>query len=157
MTVFQNWNVIWLPFGDMISSRYIHDQHDFLKRGLSIIAWLKLTGIFKNLNFQKSVVSGSYLTLDKSMIKSFHHELKGKIKIIRKPRPVGNKIKNISDASSHIVMNLGLYEGKELMAYKTHVKEYGGTTATGQFHENVTPVTKFKSLWNKTYLVSIES
>ena len=86
------------------------------------------------------------MTLEKSMIKSFHHELKGKIKIIRKPRPVGNKIKNISDASSHIVMNLGLYEGKELMAYKTHVKEYGRTTATGQFHENVTPVTKFKSL-----------
>ena len=43
-------------------------------------------------------------------------------------------------------MNRGLYEGKELMAYKTHVKEYGATTATGQFHENMTPVTKFKSL-----------
>ena len=43
-------------------------------------------------------------------------------------------------------MNLGLYEGKELMAYKTHVKAYGETTATGQFHENMTPVTKFKSL-----------
>ena len=27
----------------------------------------------------------------------------------------------------------------------------------GQFHENVTPVTKFESLWNKTYLVTIES
>ena len=76
---------------------------------------------------------------------------KRKNKIIRKPRPAENKIKNISDASSHIVMNRGLYEGKELMAYKTHVKEYGATTATGQFHENMTPVIKFKSLWSKTY------
>ena len=64
------------------------------------------------------------------MIKSFHHYLKGKIKIIRKPRPIGNEIKNMSDALSHIVMNLELYEGKESMAYKTHVKEYGATAAT---------------------------
>ena len=48
-----------------------------------------------NLNFQKSVVPGSFLTLDKSMIKSFHHDLKGKIKIIRKPRPVGNEIEKV--------------------------------------------------------------
>ena len=61
------------------------------------------------------------------MIKSFHHDLKGKIKIIRKPRSVGNKIKNMSDALSHIVMNLELYEGKELMTDKTHAKEYGAT------------------------------
>ena len=33
-----------------------------------------------NLNFQKSVVPGSFLTLYKSMIKSFHHDQKGKIK-----------------------------------------------------------------------------
>ena len=64
------------------------------------------------------------------MIKSFHHDIKGKVKIIRKSRPVGNEIRNMSDALSHIVMNLVLYEGKELMADTTHVKEYGATTAT---------------------------
>lgn len=35
------------------------------------------------------------------------------------------------DALTHIVMNLELIEGKEMMAEKTHVKEYDGTaTAT---------------------------
>ena len=37
------------------------------------------------------------------------------------------------DPSSHIDMNLELYECKELMANKTHVKKYGVTTAT-TFH-----------------------
>ena len=59
-----------------------------------------------SLNFKKYIVPGSFLTLDESVIKLFHHELKGRIKIIRKPRPVGNKTKNMSDALSHIVMNL---------------------------------------------------
>ena len=36
----------------------------------------------------------------------------------------------MSDALSHIVMNLELYEDKELMAVKNDLKEYGATTAT---------------------------
>ena len=68
--------------------------------------------------------------LDESMIKSFHRNLKGKIKIIRKPRPIGNEIKNMADAVTKIVMNMELYEGKEYMKEKDHVKEYGATTAT---------------------------
>ena len=43
------------------------------------------------------ITPGSFITLDESMIKSFHHDLKGKIEIIRKPRPIGNEMKNISD------------------------------------------------------------
>lgn len=34
-------------------------------------------------------------TLDESMIKSFYQKLKGKIKIINKPRPISNNIKNL--------------------------------------------------------------
>ena len=41
-----------------------------------------------NTQFQTCLTPGSYLTLDKSMIKSFHCSLKGKIKIIQKPRPI---------------------------------------------------------------------
>ena len=83
-----------------------------------------------NSQFRKSVVSGSYLTLDESMIKDFHKDWKGKIKIIRKPRPIGHEIKNLCDAMSQIVLNLELYEGKDIMSGKNHVKEYGATTAT---------------------------
>ena len=64
------------------------------------------------------------------MIKSFHRNLKGKIKIIRKPRPIGNEIKNLSDVMSNIVLNLELYEGKGIISGKDFVKKYGATTAT---------------------------
>ena len=80
--------------------------------------------------FQSSLAPGSYITLDESMIKSYHQNLKGKIKIICKPRPIGNKIKNLSDAASNIVLNMGLYEGKDIMAAKDYVKPFGATTAT---------------------------
>ena len=58
------------------------------------------------------------------MIKSFHQNLKGKIKIM-KPRPTGNEIKNLSDAVSNIVLNLELYEGKEIMSGKDFFKVWG--------------------------------
>ena len=83
-----------------------------------------------NSQFRKSVVPGSYLTLDESMIKAFHKDLKGKIKIIQKPRPIGHEVKSLCDAISQIVLNLELYEGKDIMSRKNHVKEYGATTAT---------------------------
>ena len=38
--------------------------------------------------------------------------MKGEVKIIWKPRPIGNKIKNLSDAATNIVLNMELYEGK---------------------------------------------
>ena len=83
-----------------------------------------------NTQFRKSVVLGSYLTLDESMIKAFHKDLKGKIKLIPKPRPIDNEIKNLCDAMSQIVLNLELYGGKDIMSGKDHVKEYGASTAT---------------------------
>ena len=83
-----------------------------------------------NTQFRKSVVSGSYLTLDESMIKAFHKDLKGKIKLIWKPRPIDNEIKNLCDAMSQIVLNLELCEVTDIMSGKDHVKEYGASTAT---------------------------
>lgn len=65
-----------------------------------------------------------------SMIKSFHRNLKGKIKIICKPRLIGNEIKNLSDAASNIVLNMELYEGKDIMAAKEYADGLGATAAT---------------------------
>ena len=62
-------------------------------------------------------------------IGTFHH-LKGKIKIILKPRPIGNEIKNMADGLSNIVLNMELYEGKDLMKNKDHVQESRATTVT---------------------------
>ena len=71
------------------------------------------------------MVPGSYITLDKCMIKSFHRNLPGKIKTTQKPTPVGNEIKNLADAVSQIVLNPQLYEGKEPMSTKEFVKPFG--------------------------------
>ena len=83
-----------------------------------------------NQNFQNSVIPGSYLTLDESMMKSFHLNVKVKIKIIRKPHLVGNTIKNIPDGASQIVFYLELHEGKDIMSQKDYAKLYGATAAT---------------------------
>ena len=83
-----------------------------------------------NDRFQKALAPGSFITLDESMIKSFHRNLHGKIKILRKLRPVGNGVKNLADAASQIVLNLELYEGKEPMSTKEFVKSFGATTTT---------------------------
>ena len=55
------------------------------------------------------------------MIKSFYQNMKGKIKIIRKLRPIDNKIKNLSDATSNTVLNMELYKGKTIMSGKDFV------------------------------------
>ena len=65
------------------------------------------------------------------MLKSYHCRLNGKMKIIRKPRPIGNELKTVSDASTHIVLHMELHEHKEDMADKEYVYEYGATTACG--------------------------
>ena len=83
-----------------------------------------------NDQFQKALAPESYITLDESMSKSFHRKVRGKIKIIRKPRPVRNEVKNLADAASHIVLNLELYKGKEPMSTKEFVKPFGARTAT---------------------------
>ena len=68
-----------------------------------------------NVQFKESVVAGYVLVADELMVKSFHKKLKGKMKIKRKPRPVGNEFKNVCDGQSKIVLHIELYEGKEYM------------------------------------------
>ena len=57
----------------------------------------------------------------------------GKIKVIHKPRPIQNKIKNLSDAASNIILNMELYKRKDIMAAKDYVKPFGATTAQQHF------------------------
>ena len=82
-----------------------------------------------NKAFQNAVRPGDYLCLDESMVKAFHKNLKGKMKIIRKPRPIGNEFKTLCDARSKIVLFAEQYKGKEFMASKEYVDELGATTA----------------------------
>ena len=48
------------------------------------------------------------------MIKLFHHNLKVEFKVIQKPRPTGNEIKNMSAGVLKIVLHSELYEGMEM-------------------------------------------
>ena len=71
-----------------------------------------------NYNLLQALIPGNIITLGKSIIKSYHRNLKGKIKIKRKPQPSGNEIKDLADARSCIVVKLEFYEGKETMKEK---------------------------------------
>ena len=82
-----------------------------------------------NANLKRAMRAGDVLRVDESMIKAYHRGLNGKMKIIRKPRSIGNKLKTVSDAATHIVLHMELHEPKEDMAEKEYVKEYGTTTA----------------------------
>ena len=77
-----------------------------------------------------AVSAGDIVVVDESMIKAHHRNLPGKIKIKRKPRPIGNEIKDLCDARTCIVIRMEIYEGKEPMQDKQHVRELGATCAT---------------------------
>ena len=83
-----------------------------------------------NDNLLQALTPGNIITLDKSMIKLYHGNLKGKMKIKRTPQPIRNEIKDLADARSLIAVKLELYEGKETMKEKEHVSKYGATCAT---------------------------
>ena len=94
------------------------------KRFEDIVKWLQLSHspdadqqildyiTAVNDNTKKAFAAGTYVVLDESMVKSFHRNLKGKMKIIRKPRPIGNEIKDMSDGVTNIATVLELYEGR---------------------------------------------
>ena len=52
-----------------------------------------------NGEFQDYLAPRSYFILDESIMKPFHQKLKGKLKIICKPRPTGNKTNNLCNAA----------------------------------------------------------
>ena len=82
-----------------------------------------------NANLKRAMRAGDVLCVDESMIKAYHKGLNGKMKTIRKPRPIGNKLKTVSDAATNIVLHMELHEAKEDMVGKDYVKEFGATTA----------------------------
>ena len=50
-----------------------------------------------NAVLKESMIAGDTLVVDEFMVKSFHKNLTGKMKIIRKPRPIGNEFKVVTD------------------------------------------------------------
>ena len=58
--------------------------------------------IISNAWFSEAMSSGYTLIIDKSMVKSYDMNLRGKIKIIQKLRPVGNVFKNVADVQTKI-------------------------------------------------------
>lgn len=93
--------------------------------------WDSMDGLTDALckKFQEALTPGRDLTLDESMIKSYHQDLPGKIKIRRKPRPVGNEVYDLCDAETLIVLVLEFNKGKHINPDKEFVKELGATTA----------------------------
>ena len=63
------------------------------------------------------------------MISSYHRNLSGKMKIQRKPRPIGVEIKGLADGKTKIILNIEKHEAKEKMQNKDFVNELGATTA----------------------------
>ena len=82
-----------------------------------------------NNHLKTAMTPSDVIVLDESMIKSYHKNLQGKMKIMRKPRPIGNELKNVCCGFSKIVLHLELYRGKEIMQHAEHVRELGATTA----------------------------
>ena len=82
-----------------------------------------------NNKFQAALRPGDFLCLDESMVKAFHKHLKRKMKIIQKPCPIGNEFKTLCDARSKIALYAELYEGNNIVKYKSYMDEIGATTA----------------------------
>ena len=72
---------------------------------------------------------GGVLCIDKSMLKSYHKGLNGLMEIRRKHRPIGNELKTMSNASTHVALDMELHVSNEDMQHKDFVDEYGATTA----------------------------
>lgn len=70
-------------------------------------------------HLESAFMPGETVGLDESMIKSFHKNIQGKMKIIWKSCPVGNEINYMVDGHSKIVVNIEFYEGKDEMQEKS--------------------------------------
>ena len=70
---------------------------------------------------------GHFLFLDEFIVKSFHKNLKWKMKIIKELHPIGNEFKTLFDARSKIVLYMEWYQAKEMMQRKDYVSEVGKT------------------------------
>ena len=83
-----------------------------------------------NAQFKVALSPGNTVCLDESMVKSFHKRLCGKMKIKRKPRPIGNGFKTMSSRRPKNILHMEMYEGKEYMKHKKHLHELGATAET---------------------------
>ena len=64
---------------------------------------------------ESTFVTGDNVSLDESMIKSFHENLPKNPEVIGKPNPIGNEIKNMADGCCKFIVKFELYEGKNMI------------------------------------------
>ena len=62
------------------------------------------------------------------MVKAFHKNLKGKMKIIKKLHPIGNEFKTLCGPRPKMVFYMRLYENKKVILKKDYMNEVGTTT-----------------------------
>ena len=104
-------------FEEFLSYWQLSDDEDVNKQVLSFIDAV-------NEQLKETVQPGESICVDESMIKAYHRDLAGKMKIIRKPRPIGNELKTVCDSKSKIVLHMEMHESKENMEEKEFRKEY---------------------------------
>ena len=113
----------WNRFHDIMWSLTLSNSSDEFDQVRDFVAEV-------NTILLKTLTTGEHLCLDESMVKAFHKKLRGKVKIKRKPRPIGTEIKAVCDARTKIVVQMEINEGKEIMHSKEFFHEHGASIAT---------------------------
>ena len=85
-------------------------------------------------NLKGAMRAGEVLCTEELMVKAFHKDFNGMMKIISKLQPISNELKTMSDASTHIVLHINLHKPKEDMADKEYVKEVQELLAAVIYH-----------------------
>lgn len=82
-----------------------------------------------------TISPGHKLTVDESMFpwygrNKYQGGMPNVMKIKRKPKGVGCKVRTLCDTKSNIILRMEINEGKEIMAGKDHQRELGAGTST---------------------------
>eukprot|EP00899_Mesostigma_viride_P010218 jgi/Mesvir1/19198/Mv25274-RA.1 len=72
---------------------------------------------------------GHTIVCDESMITWTGRAMPGFMKVGRKPKPLGRKMKTVADGQSKIMLHMEVQEGAAAMALKTYAREYGPACA----------------------------
>ena len=86
-----------LNFGRFMTRNRFDEFVRVLAFSLALDTDTQITDLIDAINetLTDAVTAGDVICVDESMIKSYHKELKGKLKIKRKPRPIGNECKKL--------------------------------------------------------------
>ena len=66
-----------------------------------------------NVNLKGAMRACEVSCVDESMVKAFHRDLNGMMKIIHKPQSIASELKTVSNASTHTVLHMELHKPEE--------------------------------------------